>query len=236
MGEQAAEQQRRRGDLANHGHPEARVEAVAHNTDADREQPLLAVERPVQGRGGTVVVDGEPVALRPGITADEAGARLEEAGLTGEEARAVGAALVEAASGFADTVDTVNVVVMVRPGPQSLWRRLCLLVLRWVLFLHIMLICNLAISIAEPVGTFARCVDFGWNGGAVPWGGTDIPFGLYPGVVQWTDHAQIYRAGSTVGPGDSQTRPTDALACGEDTKSNLTGAGAGAGAGGEALP
>ena len=128
-----------------------------------------------------MLVGGQPVAIGAGITTEQAGRRLEEAGLTADEARAVGTALVDAAHGLVHAVDVVNVVVMVRPGPQALWRRLVLWVLRWVLMLHILMVANLAFTAMQPVESFARAADFAWYGGAyVPFIGHQMPSTMYP--------------------------------------------------------
>ena len=98
----------------------------------------------------------------------------------------MGAALVDAAHGFTRAVDVVNVVVMVRPGPQVLWRRLVLWVLRWVLTLHILIVANLAFTTMQPVESFARAADFAWYGGAyVPFVGHEIPSTMYPVSTHW---------------------------------------------------
>ena len=100
----------------------------------------------------------------------------------------MGAALVGAAAGFGNHVDTVNVVVMVRPGPQPLWRKLLNLVLKWVLLLHVLLVTHLAFRIGQPVETLALCTDMAWHGGAaLPWSRAQMPYRLHAGVSQWLE-------------------------------------------------
>ena len=83
-------------------------------------------------------------------------------------------------------VDVVNVVVMVRPGPLALWRRIILWLLRWVLVLHMLMVANLAFTVMHPVENVARAADFAWYGGAyVPFVGHQIPSTMYPVSAQY---------------------------------------------------